>query len=260
VDDAVAAWQGALADLTALAESLDSTEWAHASRCPGWTVADVIAHTIDLESQLAGDPRPTTEPQWQALAHVRTDLQRFTEIGVDARRGRSPASLLGELRDVAARRQVQVNDADPQQSVAWFVGELPLTRLLRMRTFDIWTHEQDIRVALGHPGGLESPAAVTASALIGETLPYIWGKKVGAAATLALVVAPPGPAVTWLLAVRDGRAVVVESGDPDVRVDIGWSDLAARAAGRIPAAEVSVTITGEAHLGRRLLEELAFTP
>lgn len=260
MDSAVQSWRGALADFTALTASLADEDWRRESRCPGWSVADVVAHVIDLEGHFLGDPRASGQPAWEALPHVTTEMQRFIEVGVDARRGQPPTELLRELREVSDRREAQLQRADLTESVPWFVGEIPLAQLLWLRTFDIWTHEQDIRTAADRPGGLDSPAAAVVCERIRERLPAIWGKKVGAAATLQLVIAPPGPTGNWLLTVREGRAVYVDVAEPEVRIDIGWADLAARGAGRIPAAEVPVTIAGDVSLGRRLLAELPFTP
>lgn len=253
-------WRSSLDDFITLVASLDDTEWESSTPCPGWTVSDVVAHIIDLESHFTGDPRPDHQPDWGQLPHVSTDMQQFIEVGVDARRGHTPQDLLAELQAIADRRAVQLRDADLQQPVQWFVGEIPLERLLWMRSFDIWTHEQDIRSAIDRPGGVDSAGSRVAWERIRETLPYIWGKKVGAHATLAITVVPPGPAGTLTLT-RDGERVVYDdSASPDIQVEITWTDLAARAAGRIPADEVSVSVSGDEELAQRFLQELAFTP
>lgn len=260
MNESVRVWRSSVDDMIALIEPLDEEQWALATPCPGWSVADVVAHIIDLDSHFLGDPRPDHEPEWSELPHVTSDMQRFIEIGVDGRRSRTPSQLLAELREVADRRYGQLQDADLQQTVQWFVGEVTIERLLWMRAFDVWTHEQDIRAAIGQPGGLDSAGAQVAWARIRDTLPFIWGKKVGTSKTLELIVTPPGPSGRLMLAVDGGRADYVDSGDPDVTVTITWADLAARGAGRIAADHVSATITGDEHLGRAFLEELAFTP
>ena len=207
-----------------------------------------------------GEDRPDHQPDWANLPHVTTDMQQFIEVGVDARRGRSPADMRDELTSVIDRRSEQVRDADMQHEVQWFVGDITVERLLWMRCFDIWTHEQDIRAAIGDPGGFDTTGAHVAWQRISETLPYIWGKKVGASGTLALDVAGPGPSGLLIVTMEGDRAVYSDSAVPDVRVGISWFDLAARAAGRISAEDVHVTIDGDQALGRRFLEELAFTP
>lgn len=258
--ESVRIWRSTIDDFAALVASLSDSQWGWATACPGWSVTDVVAHVIDLESHFFGDERPDHQPDWVNLPHVKTDMQQFIEVGVDARRGRSPSAMRDELAAVIDRRSKQLQDADMQQQVQWFVGEITLERLLWMRCFDIWTHEQDIRSAIGDPGGFDTAGAHVAWQRIHETLPYIWGKKVAASGTLALDVAAPGPSGMLIVTMDGDRAVYSDSAVPDVRVGISWADLAARAAGRTTAADVDVTIDGDQALGRRFLEELAFTP
>jgi uncharacterized protein (TIGR03083 family) len=260
VGESVHIWRTSIDDFLTLVQALDDSEWARPTPCPGWTVSDVVAHVIDLEGHFIGDERPNHQPDWGNMPHVSTDMQQFVEIGVDARRGRTPTQLLDELREVVTRRDAQLRDAEPDQSVQWFVGELSLERLLWMRTFDIWTHEQDIRTAVGRPGGIDTAGAQVAWDRIRETLPYIWGKKVGSTQTLSIVVTPPGPSGTFTLALDGEHVAYNDSATPDVRVEMSWTELAARAAGRIPPDQVSAVITGDPDLARRFLEQLAFTP
>jgi len=258
--ESVRIWRSTIDDFTALVGSLSDSQWGSATPCPGWSVSDVVAHVIDLEVHFLGEDRPDHQPDWMNLPHVRTEMQQFIEVGVDARRGRSPSDMRDELTTVIDRRSEQLQETDLRQEVQWFVGEITVERLLWMRCFDIWTHEQDIRAAIGEPGGFDTTGAHVAWQRIRETLPYIWGKKVSASGTLALDVAGPGPSGVLIVTMDGDRAVYSESAVPDVRVGMTWVDLAARAAGRISAEDVHVTIEGDQALGRRFLEELAFTP
>ena len=260
MSEIVAIWRSSVDDVIALVETLDDAEWARETPCPGWTVSDIVAHIIDLDSVFLGDPPLDHTPDWDALPHVTREMQRVTEVGVDARRGRSPQELLAELRDVITRREAQLHETDMQSTVQWFVGEIPVEQLMRMRTFDIWMHDQDIRDTLDRPGDLDTPGAQVAWARVRDTLPFIWGKKVGAQETLDLVVTGPGPSGQLVIAVDDGRAHYVDSGHADVRIEITWADLAARAGGRRAADQLDAVITGDQELGRRFLEELTFTP
>lgn len=253
-------WRSSVDDVIALLEPLDDATWQMETRCPGWTVSDVVAHIIDLDSFFLADSRVDHTPDWNSLPHVTRDSQRFTEVGVDARRGRSPQDLLAELREVVERRHVQLLDTDMQSTVQWFIGEITVERLMRMRTFDIWMHEQDIRETVHLPGGMDTVGAQVAWERVHETLPFIWGKKVGAPGTLELVVTGPGPSGRSLISVQDGRASYVAEGAPDVRIEIPWTDLAARAGGRKPIEDTHATMTGDVETGRRFLEEVTFTP
>jgi hypothetical protein len=63
-----------------------------------------------------------------------------------------------------------------------------------------------------------------------------------------------------VIAVDGGRARYVDDAHADVRIEITWADLIARAGGRKSVDEIDTTISGDADTGRRFLEALTFTP
>jgi len=81
--------------------SLDAEQWNLPTPCPGWSVADIVAHTVDLDSMAAGEPAPAHEPDWDSLPHVKGPSNQFTERGVDYRRGTPPAALLEQMLTAA---------------------------------------------------------------------------------------------------------------------------------------------------------------
>lgn len=158
------AWDGELTAIAALAGDASPEQWRGPTRLAGWSFADVVAHVVDIESIIAGDPRPEHTPDWAALVHVDDDIARFTEVGVDARRGMSREDLLAELADVHSRLAARLRSLPDDAQIASATGRLqPLARVLSMRCFDLWVHEQDLRAALDLPGGYESSACDVAS-------------------------------------------------------------------------------------------------
>ena len=69
-------WDQAIENFAAFVSTVN--DWEIASPCPGWSVSDLVAHIIDFESQLAGDPQPEHTPDWSSLSHVSSDFWRFT--------------------------------------------------------------------------------------------------------------------------------------------------------------------------------------
>src|SRR5262249_31044115 len=152
-----------------------------------------------------------------------------------------------------------------------YLTPIALDGLLRMRAFDAWVHEQDVRRAIGAPGNLDSEGAKIAAEIFVSALPRIVGKTAGA---------PPGSVVRFTVEGElpfDGTVVVDESGrgqlmSPDnapgstLQVRMGWETFARLGAGRIApwSAEVSVLSLGSAEgdgaLAARILEGLAITP
>ena len=52
--------------------------------------------------------------------------------------------------------------------------------LLRNRPLDVWMHEQDIRRAIGRPGGMDSAAAKHTADYLADSLPLVVAKRVAA--------------------------------------------------------------------------------
>jgi uncharacterized protein (TIGR03083 family) len=149
-------------DVYGLTSDLDDRQALGITGCPGWTVRDHVAHIVDLESVLIGRPRAQHAVP-EGLPYIRNPPGAFMEIGVDSRRGMPYHDLVAEYRDVTRERLSRLADlqnADLDQMGQGFFGQSKVRSLLAIRVFDLWAHEQDIRRALGHPGGFGGiPAA-----------------------------------------------------------------------------------------------------
>src|SRR5690606_13664860 len=111
----------------------------------------------------------------------------YTEQGVLARRGRPMAELAEEIERSAAIRYADLQadpPTDPSAAPPRTPGGVPWDNatLLGNRPLDVWMHEQDIRRAIGQPGGYDSVAARHTIAKLGAALPMVLGKRVGAPA------------------------------------------------------------------------------
>jgi uncharacterized protein (TIGR03083 family) len=255
-DELVAIDCGVLDDAADLGAGLDSEQWITPTACTGWTVADMVAHLIDIEQVLLGDPRPDHEPDWDSLPWVDRDLSRFTEIGVDARRGRPQADVIAELRATTERRmaQLEAGPHDLETLVPGFFGkQTPLGRQLSRRIFDSWVHLQDMRTALGIADGWDSIAArVTRGQLI-DGADHAWENLAKA----------PRDAVR--IELTDIGETVVLGESPEVTtISMTWPDFFARTCGRVeaddPAWVARVRIEGDFDLAARLLSGIAVTP
>lgn len=264
-DEATATWNAALVNFRELCAGLDERDWQRPSTCPGWTIADLVAHTIDLEAMLADDPRPVHVPNWSALPHIDSDFGRLTEVGVDYRRGRSRQELLTELDDVHARARARVEALGPDASIPWLRGDTPIAQLLSMRTFDIWMHEQDAREALSMGGNLAGPGAANALKYLSAGLPKVWGKGVGAPQGSVLQVTITEPGITgefWVRVNEDGKAGFIEATDADVSVTLPWSSFVMLAGGRSTRIDLAeaVDVVGNQELGQAFIQAMAITP
>ncbi len=136
-------------------------------------------------------------------------------------------------------------------------------RFMRIRVFDCWMHEQDIRDAVGLPGNGDSPSAQVALSEIADALGYIVGKRAAAPDGASVTIELTGPAaVTWHVLV-DGRARRVDAlpGPPTTTVRMTSHLLRRLAGGRVPVADhlADITIAGDQELGTRVAHALPFT-
>lgn len=260
----VEAWRRAVADFLALVRSLDEDQGDLPTDLAGWDVRDLVAHTAHLEAVLAGAPEETVEVA--ESPHIIGLMGLYTEQGVLARRGRRIAQLADELEDAAARRFAALK-ADPPTDGAASPPKTPgdigwdTRTLLSNRPLDVWMHEQDIRRAVGRPGGYDSPAAAHTINVFGRTLPMVLGKRVGPSPGTGVVVSVPEFGHTWGVRMGDdGRAAFGDVASPAVRITLSAEDFVVLAGGRRTVELTSPAIVGDTALGQRLLESLAVTP
>ena len=255
--------------LDGLLADLDDADWARPTPLPGWRVQDVVAHVIGTESMLLGDPAP--EVDVTAADHVRNDIGRFNEVWVVSMADLAPAEVLAAFRArVARRRERAAATDDAAWSAEGFTPAGPDTygRFMRIRVFDTWLHEQDVRDAVGRPGGDGGPAAELALDEMAAAMGFVVGKKGGAppGSRVALEL-PTGPAARSILVeVPTGEgawAAVVDElpGPPTAVVRLPAGVFARLGGGRVDPATVGheVELEGDTELGERIVANLAYT-
>jgi uncharacterized protein (TIGR03083 family) len=252
--------------IDAVLGGLTDDQWRLPTSCPGWTVADQVAHLIGTESSLAG--RPTPPLAGEPGPHVRNDIGRFNEAWIVEFRRRSPAEVLAAWREITALRRSQLEAASDDDFAAdsWTpVGPGTYGRFMEIRVFDTWVHEQDIREAVGRPGHQHGAAVDRSFAEITGALGYVVGKRAGAPDGSRITFQLQGPAARVLHVAVGGRARVVSEleGPPDVTLTMPALTFARLACGRVDPdtvlADGSVAIAGDVGLGRRVATNLAFT-
>ncbi len=258
-------WWEAIDDFTRLLEDLPAAEWSTPTELPGWDVHACAAHTAHLEAVLSGAPEETLHVD--PGAHVRSLAQAYTEQGVVARRDATPDALISEIRESATKRRTFLLNDPPDDATELpprTPGDIPWNwqTLLRNRPLDVWMHEQDVRRAVGRPGGLDTaPAQHTADYLI-EGMGMVLAKRAGAAPGSTLVVEVEGsaPAAFGISDTGRGAQMGDVPSDPTVRLRMDRETFVVLAGGRRTADAESVGIEGDADLAGRILAGMAITP
>lgn len=262
----VEVWHASAQDTIALLRTIEGDEWSLPTDLPGWDVRAIAAHLAHLESQLAGHPQ--VEVEVPPAPHIKGLLGQFTEAGVIARAGRSTDELIDELETAVEQRHSEMTSNPPTDASAVGPGFAALTgwswlTLLTNRPIDLWMHDQDIRRALGRPGDLDRPGAAHAATVYGKSLPFVLGKKVGAAPGTTVVLEVTGRHERTLAAHvgENGRGAPLAEApsSPDTRLVMDFETWIKLAGGRCTPDDVQVEVHGDADLARQVLDNLGVT-
>ena len=252
--------------LAELCGPLDEAQWDTATSLPGWTVRDVLSHVVGAEAMLAGEPAPDVD--LSHLTHMRNPIAEANEVWVEALRGTPGPRLVARLEDVCGRR-LAVLDAMTQEEFdapSWTPAGRDETygRFMRIRHYDCYLHEQDIRVALGLPFRETVEDLGSALEEVATGLGYIVGRRAALPDGSRVRIGLTGPLSRTYLVEVDGRAAVVDrlDGEPTVGLELGASRYLRLTGGRADpgvAPADGVTFTGDRRLGQHLVEHLSFT-
>jgi len=261
IDDLDEVWRS----IVDLGEQLSEEEWKRPTDLPAWTVQDNLSHIIGTERMMRGEPAPDVSPA--VTDHVHNPIGEMNERWVEARRARSGAAVLDEFRVVAAERLAEYRALSPAELDAVGptpVGDAPFREYLAVRVMDSWTHEQDMRRAVGRPGHLEGPAVALSIGRVTRAMPMVVGRRAGAPDGASVVFVLAGPEGGVVPVVVDGRASVVATppADPTVELHLDVETYAALGMGRLDPNEAlaqgRVTFVGDADLGRAVVTSMKF--
>jgi uncharacterized protein (TIGR03083 family) len=152
--DPIEEWSKAQERVIALLEGATAEQVeSHVPSCPDWTVRDLFSHMVGLGTDVvAGDEPDDHNETWTAKQ-------------VEARRDHTVAQLIEEWRETAEPLRAWMRENGPR----------PLG--------DVIIHEQDLRGALGVPGGKDSGGV----ALIRDRFAPRVGGRLPEGTTLGLV-------------------------------------------------------------------------
>ncbi|AWB89622.1 maleylpyruvate isomerase family mycothiol-dependent enzyme [Salinibacterium hongtaonis] len=256
--------RAAIDDFVQLLESLPPEDWSVPTDLPGWDVKAIASHVAHLESVLAGFSQPdvAVEPS----EHMTAMTSSYTEQGVAARRESTPAELIAEIREASAARFAELAANPPTDAQVVPDTGVPLewswNTLLRNRPLDVWMHEQDVRRAVGQPGGMDAAAAVHTITYYAEGLGYIVAKRAAAAPGTTVVLAIDGvdPIAVAVTDERKGVFLSELPGEPTVRLELDPESFVVLVGGRRAPRHGAVRVSGDEQLASRILANLNTTP
>ena len=200
----------------------------------GLDVQGLIGGVDDVPRCLAGDPEVAD------ASHVES-----TQAAAERQAGRQSARTRADWRRAANRTLDLIRAAgDPCAEVAVHGMRLPLSALLVVRAFELWTHDNDIRQAAGLPASVPDPSTLALmTRLAARLLPHAAARTgLHEPVNVRLVLTGPGGG-TWDIAVGEGQP------DPvSVRIIADAVGFCRLVANRITPADLDPHVTG--HPGR----------
>jgi uncharacterized protein (TIGR03083 family) len=256
-------------DIDALLAGLSEAQWRAASPLPGWDVKALVSHMIGTESFLAGIAAPQPDVDVSALEHVRNDVGVMNECWVRHLSAHADADVLESFRAITHdRREALTTMPDDEWDAVTMTPTGPDSygRFMRIRVFDCWMHEEDIRVALGRPPSdddLAGPAASLAVDEIAATMGYVVGKLAKAPEGSRILFDLTGPLARTILVSVDGRAAVVDDFGgqaPTATIRLDGLQFTRLAGGRpmCPARPQDVDLDGDRGVAAQVVQHLNF--
>ncbi|MFD3456213.1 maleylpyruvate isomerase family mycothiol-dependent enzyme [Streptomyces sp. NPDC058691] len=255
----IAAARSSTAQLAEIVSQMDDDQWELPSACAGWRVIDVVAHLAALASEAVDPPPP--DPSWPK------NRERYHDLRVDERRGRSHAEVLDEWHR-STPRQLDLLEAAQEPPVADEpvvvpgLGTYPRHLLANTMAFNVFCHLRNDLLAPGGPlpftlpeptDGLVAPAVDFMLA----GLPQMQGPELTATVHRPLVLDLTGPGATTVTITPatepDGRLTVAAGADAATRIHSTALGFIAWATTREPWRD-HCRITGDASAATPFLD------
>ena len=212
---------GALRDqqgeLAGYVDGVGEADLLRPSRCPGWTVADVLLHLAQTNemaiASVEGRLGTFVDEAVVGLQPVGS-IDEWAGALVDLQRG-SPIESRDRWITSAEAQADAFESVDPATRLTWVAGDLAARSLATTRLTETWIHTVDIAVAFGAP-----PAPTDrlwhVARLAWRTVPYAFAQAgVEASGSVAFeLVAPNGS--SWDFGTDDSPATVISGSALDL--------------------------------------------
>jgi uncharacterized protein (TIGR03083 family) len=253
-------------ELLSMLGSLHGKDWARTTVCPGWDVHDVALHLLGNDIGRLGPPAASEARLGRLHFSVLAEqIEQSNEAWVRAARRMPPTVLVEFLARTGPWVDAAFAELDIRTegvAVAWTgTGPSPYWLDIAREYTERWTHQQQIRMAIGRPilSGRRWLHPVLEAFM--RALPRAYESTIAPTGTRVAVVVEGPAGGRWLIRRQDERwRLVVDDGmqaASDVRMDqdIAWR-LMTRLVG-VEDARSSITICGDETLGAPAIRAVA---
>ena len=254
--------------LDRLTTGLTDEQWQLPTPLPGWNVHAVVSHIIGTESVLQGIATPAPDVDVSALEHVRNDSGAMNECWVRHLSGEPGAELRERFLAVTKDRRellTEMSEDDWNAVTRTPAGRDSYGRFMRIRVFDCWMHEHDIRDAIGRPvadADLCGPDSRLALDEMAASMGYVVGKLGKAPDGSRIVLELTGPLARTIRVAVDGRGQVVDDfggQEPSSTIRLDGLLFTRLAGGRVAdAPSGAVELGGDRDVAGRVVTHLNY--
>lgn len=169
-------------ELDGLLRDLDEAGWALPSRCPGWSIADVVLHVAQTNDMAVASVERRFNATVAAFGNAAeaappgANVDDLAGLAVAAERGRPGKEVYERWLASSTAQSKALAGCEPSARVPWVAGELAAITLATTRLAEVWIHTGDVADALGRqqtPGPHLKPIA----RLAWRTLPYAFARS-----------------------------------------------------------------------------------
>jgi uncharacterized protein (TIGR03083 family) len=233
-------------DVDELLSTLDARDWDAPAHDAYGNVHDLVAHLAGIEQYLVDQMTGSRMPS----SSVEPSHTESTVRAVDALRSVGHDEVRVTWRARAHRVVELMTDLPPTHRLSFHGDLIDVDLLAVFRTFEIWTHGDDVAVATGRARlPLDSARLALMSSRLIELIP----------ATLSLSgVSAPDRTVELLLTGAGGATYVRRLGEragdrPEARIEVSALDICRAATGRADVRDLDIAVTGDLALADRVL-------
>jgi uncharacterized protein (TIGR03084 family) len=182
MDDILSALNQQHDELDGLLRGLDEAGWALPSRCPGWSIADVVLHVAQTNDMAVASVERRFNATVAAFGKAAeaappgANVDDLAGLAVAAERGRPGKEVYERWLASSTAQSKALAGCEPSTRVPWVAGELAAITLATTRLAEVWIPTGDVAAALGRqqtPGPHLKPIA----RLAWRTLPYAFARS-----------------------------------------------------------------------------------
>ena len=199
--------------------SFTGDQWAHPSRCAGWSNRDVVVHVdstnsfwaFSIAAGLRGEPTTflaTFDPV-AAPAQLVAGSKALSAHDVLERINSSTAAFIATLESLTETDWLALAEAPP--------GHISISALAHHALWDSWVHERDVLLPLGIATDEEPDELAATLRYVAALAPAVAVTR-GAAGTGTLAVDATSPDVKFVVEIDDHVAVRGAGAEADLRV------------------------------------------